>query len=128
MGKVHFIKTFGSEVFLQIKCQFCMHLFTHNQLIFSLQVLFIVFLISFISISIYITVIASDNHNISSDINCIATPLIILHNLIRMAEGAFKYANLIFFPLLFKNPSEVLCLLLLLLLRRFSRFRLCATP
>ena len=110
MGKVHFIKTFGSEVFLHIKCQFCMHLFTHNQLIFSLQVLFIVFLISFISISIYIIVIASDDQNIFSHINCITAPLIILHNLIRMAEGAFKYANLIFFPLLFKNPSEVLCL------------------
>ena len=109
MGKVHFIKTFGSEVFLPIKCQFCMHLFTHSQLIFSLQVLFIVFLISFISISIHIIVIASDDH-IFSDINYIAAPLIILHNLIRMAEGAFKYANLIFFPLLFKNPSEVLCL------------------
>ena len=64
MGKVHFIKMFGSEVFLKIKCQFCMHLFTHNQLIFSLPVLFIVFLISFISISIYIIAIVPGDHNI----------------------------------------------------------------
>ena len=39
MGKVHFIKTFGSEVFLHIKCQFCMHLFTIF-IMFSLQTIY----------------------------------------------------------------------------------------